>query len=149
MDEPWSQDAWALADSLPDGVVVADAHGRVTLVSRTAAAMLSVSGRDSVGQPLSEVLALRDQDGADWHAINRPYDGLRTRSAIPEQSWILPSGSEVLVTTRIARAAVSEPIDHVVPALSSQVVIQEVAARGSTATGPTWSPPWPTSSARR
>jgi signal transduction histidine kinase len=119
VDEPWSHDAWALADSLPDGVVVADAHGRVTLVSRTAAAMLSVSGHDSVGQPLSEVLALRDQDGADWHAINRPYDGLRTRSAIPEQSWILPSGSEVLVTTRIARAAVSEPIDHVVVALRS------------------------------
>ena len=119
MTEPWSQDALALADALPDGVVVADAHGQVTLVSRTAAAMLSTSSDASVGKPLSEVLALRDQDGNDWHATNRPYDGLRTRSAIPEQSWILPSGSEVLVTTRMVRASVSEPIDRVVIVLRS------------------------------
>ncbi|MFL6001951.1 MAG: ATP-binding protein [Nocardioides sp.] len=119
VDEPWSQDALALAEALPDGVVAADAQGQVTLVSQAAAAMLSTSSGASVGKPLSEVLALRDQDGNDWHATNRPYDGLRTRSAIPEQSWILPSGSEVLVTTRIVRAAVSEPIDRVVVLLRS------------------------------
>ena len=119
MDEPWSQDALALADALPDGVVVADADGQVSLVSRTAAAMLSISGRASIGKPLSEVMALRDQDGNDWHATNRPYDGLRTRVAIPEQSWTLPSGNEVLVTTRLARAGISEPIDRVVVVLRS------------------------------
>jgi len=95
MTEPWSKDALALADSLPDGVVVADADGQVTLVSRTAAAMLSTSSEASVGKPLSEVLALRDQEGNDWHATNRPYDGLRTRSANPDvvtacQAWIAP-----------------------------------------------------------
>jgi signal transduction histidine kinase len=116
---PWPQEAQDLADALPDGVVVADADGIVTLVSRTAAAMLSVSGRACIGQPLSEVLALRDQDGNDWYATNRPYDGLHTRVAIPEQSWILPSGNEVLVTTRISRAEVSEPIDSVVAVLRS------------------------------
>jgi signal transduction histidine kinase len=119
VDERWSQDARVLADALPDGVVVADADGVVTLVSRTAAAMLSVSGRASIGKPLSEVLALRDQDGNDWHAMNRPYDGLHTRVAIPEQSWSLPSGNEVLVTTKLARPGVSEPIDRVVVVLRS------------------------------
>ena len=119
MDEPWSPDAQSLADTMPDGVVVADADGIVTLVSRTAAAMLSVSTSECVGKPLPEVVALRDQDGNDWHAVNRPYDGLRTRVAIPEQSWILPSGAEVLVTTRLARAGVSEPIDRVVVVLRS------------------------------
>jgi signal transduction histidine kinase len=119
VDESWSQDARSLADALPDGVVVADADGQVTLVSRTAAAMLSTSGHASVGKPLSEVMALRDQDGNDWHATNRPYDGLRTRVAIPEQSWTLPSGNEVLVTTRLARAGISEPIDRVVVVLRS------------------------------
>ena len=58
MTEPWSHDALALADSLPDGVVAADAHGKVTLVSSTAAAMLSVSAAECIGKPLSEVLAL-------------------------------------------------------------------------------------------
>ena len=119
MDEEWSQDAQALADALPDGLVVADAAGMVTLVSRTAAAMLSVSSHESVGKPLSEVLLLRDQDGNDWHATNRPYDGLRTRVAIPEQSWILPSGNEVLVATRLSRAGISQPIDRVVVVLRS------------------------------
>jgi signal transduction histidine kinase len=119
MNERWSQDARDLADALPDGVVVADADGQVSLVSRTAAAMLSISVNDSLGKPLSEVLALRDQDGNDWHATNRPYDGLRTRVAIPEQSWILPSGNEVLVTTRMARAGITEPIDRVVVVLRS------------------------------
>jgi signal transduction histidine kinase len=119
VDERWSQDARVLADALPDGVVVADADGVVTLVSRTAAAMLSVSGRASIGKPLSEVLALRDQDGNDWHAMNRPYDGLSIRVAIPEQSWSLPSGNEVLVTTKLARPGISEPIDRVVVVLRS------------------------------
>jgi signal transduction histidine kinase len=119
VDERWSPDAQALADTMPDGVVVADAEGVVTLVSRTAAAMLSVSGTESIGKPLPEVLALRDHDGNDWHAVNRPYDGLRTRVAIPEQSWILPSGAEVLVATRLARAGISEPIDRVVVVLRS------------------------------
>jgi signal transduction histidine kinase len=119
MNERWSQDALALADALPDGLVVADADGQVTLVSRTAAAMLSISGYNSIGKPLSEILALRDQDGNDWYATNRPYDGLHTRVAIPEQSWILPSGSEVLVTTRIARSGIADPVDRIVVVLRS------------------------------
>jgi signal transduction histidine kinase len=119
MTERWSPDAQSLADAMPDGLVVADADGIVTLISRTAAAMLSVAASECVGKPLPEVVALRDQDGNDWHAVNRPYDGLRTRVAIPEQSWILPSGAEVLVTTRLARAGISDPIDRVVVVLRS------------------------------
>ena len=38
---------------------------------------------DAAGHPLSEVLALRDQDGGDWYSNNRPYDGLRTRVGDP------------------------------------------------------------------
>ncbi len=110
-------DVQALADALPDGVVVADADGRVTLVSAVAAAMLPGSG--GVGDHLGEVLALRDQDGNEWYATSRPYDGLRTRVGIPEQSWTLPSGTEVLVTTRIQRARRSGPVEQVAVALRS------------------------------
>jgi signal transduction histidine kinase len=96
-------EAQQLADALPDGVVLADARQQVELVSMTAATMLGVDGADVVGKPLADVLALKDQDGNDWVSCNRPYDGLRTRVAIPEQSWTLPQGTEVLVTARILR----------------------------------------------
>ncbi|MBJ7530509.1 MAG: PAS domain-containing protein, partial [Nocardioides sp.] len=46
-------DAQQLADSLPDGVVVADAEGRVTLVSRVAVQMLGRSALDGVGRGLA------------------------------------------------------------------------------------------------
>jgi signal transduction histidine kinase len=98
-------------------VVVADADGTVTLVSAMAAGMLAVE--DGVGRHIGEVLALRDQDGNEWFSANRPYDGLRTRVAIPEQSWILPSGTEVLVTTRMQRARRSGPVERVAVVLRS------------------------------
>lgn len=110
-------DAQALADALPDGVVVADADGKVTLVSAAAAAMLA--GTAGVGDHLGEVLALGDQDGNKWYATSRPYDGLRTRVGIPEQSWRLPSGTEVLVTTRIQRGRRSGPVEQVAVVLRS------------------------------
>ena len=109
--------ARALADALPDGVVVADADGTVTLVSATAATMLAVD--DGVGRPLREVLTLRDRAGNGWFTTTRPYDGLRTRVGIPEQSWILPSGTEVLVTTRIQRGRRSGPVEQVAVVLRS------------------------------
>lgn len=114
-----SEETQAAVDALPDGVVLADARGAVTVVSATAAAMLAVSGSESVGRPLAEVLALRDQEGNAWYAVNRPYEGLRTRVAIPEQSWILPSGIEVLVTTRLVRLGISEPVSRVAVVLRS------------------------------
>jgi signal transduction histidine kinase len=79
--------------------------------------MLAVD--DGVGRHLGEVLALRDKDGNGWFATTRPYDGLRTRVGIPEQSWILPSGTEVLVTTRIQRGRRSGPVEGVAIVLRS------------------------------
>ena len=114
--DPTARDA---LDALPDGVVMADAQGLVTMVSGRAASMLVVDADAAVGQPLAEVLALRDQDGNGWFSTNRPYDGLRTRVGIPEQSWILPSGTEALVTTRIQRGRRSGPVEQVAVVLRS------------------------------
>jgi signal transduction histidine kinase len=92
------QDLW---DSLPDGIVIGDHDGTVELVNRAARRML---GRDAVvGASLSEVLALQDQDSRAWFTENQPYAGLATRTGIPEQSWFLADGTEVLVTARISR----------------------------------------------
>ncbi|WP_249666067.1 sensor histidine kinase [Nocardioides faecalis] len=91
-------------DLLPDGVVVADADGRVCAINRVAADMLDLPATPSpLGRPLAEVLTLRDHHGAAWTDTNQPYGGLRTRTAIPEQTWLLPEGTEVLVTARLHR----------------------------------------------
>ena len=112
-------DARALADALPDGVVLADGTGTVTLVSAPAARMLGTDAAACAGRPLADVLALQDQEGNEWYALNRPYDGLATRTAVPEQSWSLPDGAEVLVAARIHRPALDQPVSHVVVSLRS------------------------------
>ncbi len=110
--------AQAVVDALPDGVVLAGADGRVTMISQVAATMLGVS-LDCVGQPLGDVLALRDQDGNAWCAHNRPYDGLPTRTAVPEQSWLLANGTEVLVAAKIHRPALHQPVSDVAVTIRS------------------------------
>jgi signal transduction histidine kinase len=110
--------AQAVVDALPDGVVVAGADGRVTMISAVARRLLGAP-EDSVGRPLHEVLALRDQDDNAWVAHNRPYEGLATRTAVPEQSWLARNGEEVLVVARIRRPALDRPVDEVAITLRS------------------------------
>jgi signal transduction histidine kinase len=112
-------DAQALADSMPDGVVVAGPDRVVTLVSTVAATMLGTTVMEAVGRSLGEVLALQDHDGQHWYDHNRPYRGLATRTAVPEQSWQLSSGEEVLVAARIHRPALDRPVSQVVVTLRS------------------------------
>ncbi|MDP2774113.1 MAG: ATP-binding protein [Nocardioides sp.] len=114
-----TEDAQGLADALPDGVVVADADGVVTLVSAVAARMLGGEVAELTGRPLADVLALQDQDGQHWVATNTPYAGLVTRTAVPEQSWSLPNGTEVLVAARIHRPSLHEPVSMVAVSIRS------------------------------
>jgi signal transduction histidine kinase len=113
-----SRPAQVVVDALPDGVVLAGPDGRVTVISTVAAAMLGVPP-DSVGRPLAEVLALRDQDGNAWMGHNRPYEGLPTRTAVPEQSWLLPNGEEALVAAKIHRPALDRAVDEVAVTIRS------------------------------
>jgi signal transduction histidine kinase len=112
-------DARRAVDSLPDGVLIADADGVVRLVNDRAAALLGVRAEAAEGAPLDEVLAVTNQDGVGWVACTRPYDGLVTRTGVPEQSWVLPSGEEVLVTARIHRAVGLGPVTDVAISLRS------------------------------
>jgi signal transduction histidine kinase len=106
-------------DALPDGVVVADRRGVVRLVNDRAASLLGTTREDAEGQSLAEVLAVTNQEGASWVDCTRPYEGLVTRTGVPEQSWILPSGAEVLVTARIHRAPGRGPVTDVAVSLRS------------------------------
>ncbi|GAA1475571.1 ATP-binding protein [Nocardioides aestuarii] len=105
--------AQQLADGLPDGVVVAAADATVVLVSAVAGRMLGVDPVGAVGRPLDEVLRLTDNEGRDWCAENQPFGGLATRTGVPEQSWLLPNGTEVLTTASIARPSRGAPVEQV------------------------------------
>lgn len=106
-------------DALPDGVVIADGEGLVRLVNDRAAALLGLSPDAAEGKPLADVLAVTNQDGVGWVACTRPYDGLVTRTGVPEQSWVLPSGEEVLVNARIRRSPGHGPVTDVAVSLRS------------------------------
>ncbi len=104
-------EAAALLDTLPDGVVVADADGTVTVVNERARRLL---GSGAVpGRHLREVIALQDQESCEWYATNKPYDGLGNRVGLTEQSWLTSEGTEVLVTGRINRAGRFGPVESV------------------------------------
>ncbi|MFW6774798.1 ATP-binding protein [Nocardioides sp. CPCC 205120] len=105
-------------DGLPDGVVVADGSGTTTLVNDVAARWLGAPAADLVGRDLDDVLRLQDTDGCGWCATNDPYGGLRTRVGVPEQSWLLPNGQEVLTAARIRRGA-GGAVDRVAVTLRS------------------------------
>jgi signal transduction histidine kinase len=88
-------------DALPDGIVVADAEGTVTLVNDVARKLLGPAA--TPGRPLREVLALQDNESCEWFDSNTPYTGIASRVGLPEQSWLTADGTEVLVTGRINR----------------------------------------------
>jgi signal transduction histidine kinase len=88
-------------DAIPDGVVLADGSGLVTALNAAARAMLD--REDGVGKHLTDVVTLQDQAGNDWFSTVDPYAGPRLRSGVPEQSWFLPDGTELLLTVRISR----------------------------------------------
>jgi signal transduction histidine kinase len=112
-------DAREAVDALPDGVVIADDQGVVRLVNDRAVGLLGTTRQAAEGRPLAEVVAITNQDGASWVACTRPYDGLVTRTGVPEQSWVTPSGEEVLVTARIHRAPGHGPVTDVAVCLRS------------------------------
>ena len=106
-------------DALPDGAVIAGPDRRVIALNTAAARLLGRAADDAVGRTLDEVLALKDQDGRDWCSTNCPYGGLATRTAVPEQTWLLADGTEVLVVARIDRPTLTGPVERVALSLRS------------------------------
>ena len=98
----------AAYDELPDGVVVADADGRVEIVNPAAERLLGRSPDELIGRDFREVLPFVDGQGRDWWACTDPYDGLTTRVRQPERMLTLRPGEherDLLVTARYVRDA--------------------------------------------
>ncbi|MEU6735318.1 ATP-binding protein [Streptomyces physcomitrii] len=104
-------------DELPDGLVVADADGRVVCFNAAAARITATSPEQALGAPLETVLPLEDLKGRRWWQLTDPYGGLSTRVAQPERNLLLPGGREVLVSARYVRSRPTGPVRKVVVAL--------------------------------
>ncbi|MCF3963601.1 sensor histidine kinase [Streptomyces fuscigenes] len=101
-------------DDLPDGLVVADEHGRVVRFNAAAARITGLSAHTALGRPLDQALPLEDLKGRRWWALTDPYGGLAIRVGQPERNLLLPSGSEVLVSARYVRTRPTGPVSRVV-----------------------------------
>lgn len=100
-------------DALPDGVLVADHAGVVTLVNRAAERLLDTPRERLIGIPLRDAFAVDDKQGNGWFDCMRPYDGLRSRTRIVEGRWYAPDGRELLVTAALEREAPRAPVNRV------------------------------------
>jgi signal transduction histidine kinase len=106
------------ADALPDGLVVADARGKVVCFNRAAARITGLDPQRALGRPLADALPLEDLEGRRWWQLTDPYGGLAIRSGQPERNLLLPGGREVLVSARYVRAgARTGPVHCVLVAL--------------------------------
>ncbi|NJQ01439.1 sensor histidine kinase [Streptomyces zingiberis] len=116
----WTPSLTALGlepDDLPDGLVVADEHGRVICFNAAAARITALRPAQVVGLPLERALPLEDMDGRRWWACTDPYGGLATRVGQPERNLLLPGGREVLVSARYIRRHRLGPVHRLVISL--------------------------------
>ncbi|WP_313406488.1 ATP-binding protein [Aeromicrobium sp.] len=90
-------------DHFPDGIVVADADGRVTYVNRWIKYWARAEGDELLGMHLNDTLPFDDLGGNSWFDCVHPYDGLNIRTRISESSWYSPRGSEYLITASLVR----------------------------------------------
>jgi PAS domain S-box-containing protein len=104
-------------DALPDGLVVADEHGRVICFNAAAERITAVSAADALGQRLDKALPLEDLEGRRWWQLTDPYGGLAIRVRQPERNLLLPGGREVLVAARYVRTRPTGPVHRVVVSL--------------------------------
>jgi signal transduction histidine kinase len=104
-------------DELPDGLVIADEHGRVICFNAAAARITAVPAAEALGRCLDQALPLEDLEGRRWWQLTDPYHGLAIRVRQPERNLLLPGGHEVLVSARYVRARPTGPVRRVVVSL--------------------------------
>ncbi|MDN3022278.1 ATP-binding protein [Streptomyces sp. S.PB5] len=104
-------------DLLPDGLVVADEHGRVVSFNAAAERITAVPAAEALGQRLDKALPLEDLEGRRWWQITDPYGGLAIRRRQPERNLLLPGGREVLVSAQYVRTEPTGPVHRVVVCL--------------------------------
>ena len=120
-----------LAELLPDGLVVADAHGRVIEANARAGHIVGVAAATLLGRDIREALPLQDVDGRSFWACSDPWHGLATRTGHRERLLLLADGDEVLVSAKYIRPGRLEPVSAVVLSLRDAHARKRVEANNS------------------
>jgi signal transduction histidine kinase len=106
------------AELLPDGVVAAEGPGAIiTHINRHSLRITGMRAEELVGRDLREALPFQDRAGESWWEIASPWEGLSTRTGHREKLLVLPTGKEVLVTSRYLRRGRGLPVVAVVVGL--------------------------------
>ena len=92
-----------MLENFPDGIVIADAEGRVTFVNARTREMARAVGDEMLGMHIKDAIPFDDLSGHSWYDVVRPYDGFELRTRISEHSWWSPRGSEYLITASLER----------------------------------------------
>jgi signal transduction histidine kinase len=104
------------ADDVPDGLVVADASGRVVLFNRAAEQITRLDAASALGKDLEDALPLDLLDGRPWWPCTRPYSCMSIVTGHPERNLLLGE-TEVLVSSRYVRDEPRGPVTRVVVSL--------------------------------
>ena len=109
-----SESAGVAAELIPDGLVAADADGRILFLNTRATRILGRPREELVGADIREAVDLQDSDGTSWWAVTDPWGGLRIRTGHREKLLMLrDSGREVLVTAKYLRPGRNQPVNRV------------------------------------
>jgi signal transduction histidine kinase len=92
------------ADDIPDGLIIADQSGLITVFNRAAARLTGIRPAQALGRDVRQALPLRDAEERCWWTLTQPYGGLTTRSRHPERFLYLPDGTELLVCVGYVRS---------------------------------------------
>jgi signal transduction histidine kinase len=103
----------AMADLLPDGLVVVDHEGIVRLTSARAGQLMRVDPDTIVGRPVRESLPLYDSEARPWWEIADPWGSLHTVTGHREKLLWNAKGIELLITARYLRTERRGPVRRV------------------------------------
>jgi signal transduction histidine kinase len=107
----------AMADVLPDGLVVVDSARIVRFTSARAAQLLHMDPDTIVGRSVRESLPLYDSEGRLWWDIADPWGSLHTVTGHREKLLWNADGIELLITARYLRSERRGPVRRVLMSL--------------------------------
>ena len=107
---PWMT---AMAELLPDGLIVLDQGGLVRFCSARAAQLIEVDQDAILGRPVREGLPLHDSDGRSWWDVADPWNTLHTVTGHREKLLWTAAGVELLITARYLRTDRRGPVRRV------------------------------------
>lgn len=107
----------ALAELLPDGLLVVDHEGMVRFISNRAAQLVEETPEALMDRPVREAFALHDHEGRSWWDFADPWHALHTVTGHREKLLFTGRGLELLITAKYLRSEPRGPVRRVLMSL--------------------------------